>query len=560
MVTVAQDLNLWFEVVGSCSGAASWSIAPLSSNPADVLGHFCMISPSGTVNEIGHFTQQGDSLTLSLRFATPKAAVANLANVLLAVVPGGATADPQNVVQVLQDLNAIKSVSDAGQELFSSGAHTPSQWAKAAGHALWDMKGLLSDDAQRTALAAVFAQIGVNATAEEIGSIVQVLSVYDLLKILSSEIVGICQTGCHDINSTFKAYNGGGVGASAMTSVLSAGRLRASSSSAQATVTWTTTPSATDWLINYSVTDQGSAPVWNFGVFYEPSVGAPLQVTAPAGWTYEVDSAVGTVTWYCQGPNGWTNGDFGSAVILPGNSLSGFTIRHTCPPDYSVSCSTDTGYTTAYNTVMTPAPALGIASAKLGTECIQEVINDGIVSAVLPNNVYYVEDSNRACGIRVSGGPTPNIGDKVRIAGTITAQSGEAQINATSCAVSGTGSVATLGIPNKLLGGGAFDTQRGVTGGFGLNNIGLLVRTWGKVTQIGTDHLYINDGSNLKDGTSTGSEQNIGIRVICDSTGYQSGQYIAVTGISSCFKTDSDALARRILTRSQQDIQVIGLQ
>ena len=98
--------------------------------------------------------------------------------------------------------------------------------------------------------------------------------------------------------------------------------------------------------------------------------------------------------------------------------------------------------------------------------------------------------------------------------------------------------------------------QEGVSGGFGLNNMGLLITAWGKVTQIGADHLYIDDGSYLRDGTYTGEEENIGVQVICDPTDYETGDYIVVTGISSCFETPS-GLARRILTRRPEDVQKI---
>jgi hypothetical protein len=37
--------------------------------------------------------------------------------------------------------------------------------------------------------------------------------------------------------------------------------------------------------------------------------------------------------------------------------------------------------------------------------------------------------------------------------------------------------------------------QRGATGGAGLNNVGLLVRTWGRVLSAGDGSLTITDGS-----------------------------------------------------------------
>ncbi len=78
------------------------------------------------------------------------------------------------------------------------------------------------------------------------------------------------------------------------------------------------------------------------------------------------------------------------------------------------------------------------------------------------------------------------------------------------------------------------------------------------MTQIGSDYLYIDDGSNLKDGTYTDTEENIGVRVICDPAGYASGDLVEVTGISSCFEVAPSQIARRILTRTAGDVRELG--
>lgn len=81
--------------------------------------------------------------------------------------------------------------------------------------------------------------------------------------------------------------------------------------------------------------------------------------------------------------------------------------------------------------------------------------------------------------------------------------------------------------------------------------------SWDTVTGTGEGYLYIDDGSCLDDGTQTAGVENIGVRVICDPTDYNAGDYLIVTGISSCFETPS-GLARRILTRRPTDIQKIA--
>lgn len=179
-------------------------------------------------------------------------------------------------------------------------------------------------------------------------------------------------------------------------------------------------------------------------------------------------------------------------------------------------------------------------------------VEGAIVSAAWPN-VFYVEADDRSCGIRVemiAHGRAE--GTRATIVGTVrTNADGECFIDATAANPAGTGSVRPIGIVERALGG---ITGEQIAGGSGLGNIGLLIRAWGIVTQAGSGYLYIDDGSGIIDGTTTGSEQNIGVRVICNPTGYSSGDRVEVTGISSCFDA-SPALARRILARSSADVR-----
>lgn len=176
-------------------------------------------------------------------------------------------------------------------------------------------------------------------------------------------------------------------------------------------------------------------------------------------------------------------------------------------------------------------------------------------------NVFYVEEDTRSCGIRVekaNHGLLP--GTRVDVVGTILTNSDkERYIDAATASYKAIGQLNPLGLPNESLGGGDLGSgpngQVGVAGAVGLNNIGLLIRTWGKVTQIGSGYLYVDDGAHLKDGTSTLAAQNIGCRVICDPTGYYTGDYLTVTGVSSCFQTPIGQIARRLLPVSLGGIQ-----
>ena len=105
---------------------------------------------------------------------------------------------------------------------------------------------------------------------------------------------------------------------------------------------------------------------------------------------------------------------------------------------------------------------------------------------------------------------------------------------------------------NRSVGGGDFlDSitgfgQRGITGGFGLNNIGLLVTTWGEVSSVGADSFIIDDGS------------GVDVRCVVPAGVTLPGvdNYVAVTGASSCEKVGDD-LYRLLRVREQDDIVVL---
>jgi hypothetical protein len=50
----------------------------------------------------------------------------------------------------------------------------------------------------------------------------------------------------------------------------------------------------------------------------------------------------------------------------------------------------------------------------------------------------------------------------------------------------------------------------------------------------------------------------VGVRVVCDPTGHTPGDFLIVSGISSCFETPSGDIARRIVSRKPGDVRKIG--
>ena len=167
------------------------------------------------------------------------------------------------------------------------------------------------------------------------------------------------------------------------------------------------------------------------------------------------------------------------------------------------------------------------------------------------SGAFSVETPDRSNGLMVISSEQVTPGEVVTVRGVMTTLNAERRFIASTVLHDGTRPhLEPVAMPNRQLGGGGVGSATpGVTGGAGLNNTGLLVSTWGVVTAVGADHLYIDDGSDLADGTGSS-----GVRVVCDPTGYGVGDRLVVTGISSCFETLAGDIARRVLTRSASDI------
>ena len=216
------------------------------------------------------------------------------------------------------------------------------------------------------------------------------------------------------------------------------------------------------------------------------------------------------------------------------------------------------------------ADAPAVREAKLTDDMGFACIYGAPVSAAW-DNAFYLEADDRSSGIRVektAHGLTAN-NVRANVAGTLrTNLDGERYIEASAADPAGAGTVKPLAMPNKSIGGGDFhyaagppkSGQQGVTDGTGLNNIGLLVKVWGRVTASGTDPragiawLYVNDGSNVKDGTGI-------IGVYCEGAfGINPpavGSYAVVTGVSGC-ELYGGNLVTVLRVRDQDDIIVMS--
>ena len=217
----------------------------------------------------------------------------------------------------------------------------------------------------------------------------------------------------------------------------------------------------------------------------------------------------------------------------------------------------------------TPQNAGGIAAVKemlSGTSVALRGVVLSTSSGEIPGRLY-VQEPDRSSGILLHyQGSVPSglqSGDVVELFGTVGQVSGERAI--LGAQVTKTGTTAEprpLAMTNRALGGSQMGRQQGVVDQYsfprkmadGLNNIGLLVSTWGKVTAVGTDWFYLDDGTGLDDG---GAYR--GVFVHCPTV-VRPGlkRYVRVTGISGCEIQQGSPVPRRVLRpRRQSDIEVV---
>lgn len=183
---------------------------------------------------------------------------------------------------------------------------------------------------------------------------------------------------------------------------------------------------------------------------------------------------------------------------------------------------------------------------------------------------FYIEDGNRLGGIRIYVGTNTSIhvseGDMVDVSGMIKNASGERYIDYPEVVMRFPGSVnlRPYYMPNLTLGGVGTDVR--YTGGVGVNNVGLLVTTAGKVTYVDTAttkrFFYVDDGSAMSDGIVIGGTTRTGVRVQINGlatgntiTAPGMGDFVRVTGICAPL-TAPIGISVQLRPRTQDDVVV----
>ncbi len=180
---------------------------------------------------------------------------------------------------------------------------------------------------------------------------------------------------------------------------------------------------------------------------------------------------------------------------------------------------------------------------------------------------FYAEQPDKSSGIAAqygaAGGPELVEGDQVWLTGKIETVNDERMIQYASPTI--VGHIDPLGplfmVVPHLGGAGLNQWTPGVLAGVGLNNVGLLVKTYGGLVSYRDPRggfFYVDNGDNLYDGAY------YGIRIICD--GFAGGAKLAlppygkniiITGISSVVMINNQPV-RAIRPRRQSDIQVVN--
>jgi hypothetical protein len=192
-----------------------------------------------------------------------------------------------------------------------------------------------------------------------------------------------------------------------------------------------------------------------------------------------------------------------------------------------------------------------IAEARRQNNGTRVIIEEAAVTAVFPDCAY-IEQLDRISGIKVVGLENLYVGKRVSVNGIIAFRDGERLIeNATATSATPNVYIKPLAMPNKSVGGNGLDSLNpGIDNGTGLFNVGLLITTSGKVTYTDSNFFYIDDGSNLDDGSGY-----IGLRVDARSLNNipSVGSYVSVTGISTV-QMIGERVIRVVRPRNQQDV------
>lgn len=253
-------------------------------------------------------------------------------------------------------------------------------------------------------------------------------------------------------------------------------------------------------------------------------------------------------------------------------------------PPYSVIIDT-TQFPVGKHTIEARATDAGIVATEGSAFATVEVMNEvsmiRVISQAYPNpesqivrilpkvviagteemggDEFYICEPDGGSGLRIQSSVPLKEGDMVGLLGWLVTLRGERTVQADELYIQPTTGVVPnpRAMPNRVLGGADICPEtKGVTGGTGARNIGLLVKTWGTTTYVGgpgENYFYIDDGSGASDGSG-----RVGVKVATRGLIKPPlGANVIVTGISSCEEL-GDRIVPMLKVRRQSDIKVVA--
>lgn len=231
------------------------------------------------------------------------------------------------------------------------------------------------------------------------------------------------------------------------------------------------------------------------------------------------------------------------------------------PDSITVSLSSDSTTTADFWGIKEGEVLDSIAEAKHRTDDSLVALPMSPVTATY-SDCFYVEDTNRTAGIRINTTYRPILeGNSVAVVGRLTTINGERVVIMSSSDLdsSTTTTIKPLGMNALAVVGAKLGSSTpGAEGAVGLNNSGLLVRVYGRISGATSSGFYLDDGSNIDNGSeypgiwvsTTGLYSSRSINT------YSGGEYVTVTGIAAT--TSIEGKLRRIIKpRQQSDIRQI---
>ena len=187
---------------------------------------------------------------------------------------------------------------------------------------------------------------------------------------------------------------------------------------------------------------------------------------------------------------------------------------------------------------------------------------DCAVTYIQPSE-FWIESTNRVCGIGVIGGDPSLLRDDVlsEVRGSMTTVGLERKIAAYEIISAGTQeAIGPLAVPNRSVVGGDFcydlavgSGQMGGPGAYGINSVGMLVRTWGKClgttySADGTQYYVIDDGSAVTGWPASGV-------MLFSTATINTDDYVTATGICCLEDLDAGGIVPIIRARDSGDVQ-----